>query len=84
MRTIILAAALLVPTLAAAQQPPPVQPNPEATALGQMVMDAAQREAGLRVQLNAALAKAASLEAAAKPPPAPGTVELSPPGVTPK
>lgn len=63
---IILAAALLVPTLAAAQQAQP-QASPEQTALGQMIMDAAQREASLRVQLITAQAKAASLEAAAKP-----------------
>lgn len=82
MKRSILAAALLVPTLALAQQPQP--PTPEATALGQMVMDAAQREASLRVQLLTALAKAAASEAAAKPAPAAGTSELSPPGVTPK
>lgn len=61
---LFLAGALLVPLVAMAQQPPP---TPEATALGQMVMDAAQREVSLRVQLLAAQAKSASLEAAAKP-----------------
>jgi hypothetical protein len=52
------------PAMAGDAQP---APNPEAAALGQMVLDAAQREAALRVQLIAAQAKVAAMEAAAKP-----------------
>jgi hypothetical protein len=60
---VLIISLLLLPALAHAQP----APNPEAAALGQMVLDAAQREAALRVQLIAAQAKVAALEAAVKP-----------------
>lgn len=63
-----LAFALLVPTLAAAQQP---QPDPNTQALGQMIIEAAQREASAKAELIAAKAHITSLEAAAKPAPPP-------------
>lgn len=62
---VLLVIALLFPTLAMAQQPPA---DPAAQALGQMVLEGAQREAGIRAQLIVAQAKIAALEAAAKTP----------------
>ena len=58
----LLVAALLFPTLALAEQPQ--QPDPSIQALGQMVVEAAQREAQVRAQLIAAQAKIAALEVA--------------------
>lgn len=63
---------LFVPLLAYAQ-PAPLQasappPDPNTQALGQMIIEAAQREASAKAQLIAAQAHITSLEAAAKPP----------------
>lgn len=58
-----LMASLLFPALAMAQQPPA---DPSTQALGQMVIEAAQREAQVRAQLIAAQSRIATLEAAAK------------------
>jgi hypothetical protein len=58
-------ASLLVPTLAFAADPPPADPNTQA--LGQMIIEAAQREASAKAELIAAKAHITSLEAAAKP-----------------
>lgn len=67
MNRFILAAALLIPTIAVAQP----APDPSTQALGQMVLEAAQREAALRTQLIVAQARVAALEAKiAAPPPA--------------
>lgn len=57
-------AALLIPTLALAADPPP---DPNTQALGQMIIEAAQREASAKAELIVARAHIASLEAAAKP-----------------
>jgi hypothetical protein len=62
---ILLAAALLAPLAAHAQQPPA---DPATQALGQMVVEGAQREASIRAQLIAAQARIATLEAASKVP----------------
>lgn len=80
MKRIILVAFLTAsPATAFAQTP--AQPDPNTTALGQMVIEAAQREAGIRAQLIAAQAHVAELEKEkAKPAtPAPAPAEPSPP-----
>lgn len=58
MSRLVLIVALLIPTLAAAQ----TAPDPSTQALGQMVLEAAQREANLRAQLIVAQARVAALE----------------------
>jgi hypothetical protein len=68
MKHIVLAGMLVFPLAAMAQQPQQQAP-PEQAALGQMVIEAAQREAALRAQLIAAQSHIASLEAAPKPAP---------------
>lgn len=68
-RAITLAAALLAP-LAARAQPAQQAATPEQTALGQMVIEGAQREAGLRAQLIVAEGKLRAAEAAKATPPA--------------
>lgn len=63
MRRIILALSLLAtPALAQAQQQPA---DPNTQALGQMVLEGAQREAAVRAQLITAQARIAALEAQA-------------------
>lgn len=66
---ILIAAALLAPVAALAQPAPQPQTSPEQAALGQMVLEAAQREASLRAQLIMAETKLRAAEAA-KPTPA--------------
>jgi hypothetical protein len=86
-RILILAAAVfltLAPVAALAQPAPQPQSSPEQAALGQMVLEAAQREASLRAQLITAQTKLAALEAAKPTAPPPGTTDLTPPGVAPK
>jgi type II secretory pathway pseudopilin PulG len=72
---ILIAAALLAPVAALAQptpQQPQQQSSPEQAALGQMVIEAAQREASLRAQLITAETKLRAAEAAKPSPPQPG------------
>lgn len=69
-RILILAAAVLLTLAAAALAQPQPQASPEQAALGQMVLEAAQREASLRAQLIMAETKLRAAEAA-KPAPAP-------------
>jgi hypothetical protein len=65
-------AAIIAPLVAMAQQPPPAQ-DPQAQALGKMIMEAAQREASLNMQLIQAQQQLDALkaQAAAKPAEAP-------------
>lgn len=62
---------LFVPLLARAQSAPlqasAPPPDPNTQALGQMIIEAAQREASAKAELIAAKAHITSLEAAAKP-----------------
>lgn len=68
--TLALAIVAVLAGVACLAQPAPQQTSPEQAALGQMVLEAAQREASLRAQLITAQTKLATLEAA-KPAPAP-------------
>jgi hypothetical protein len=63
-RTLAILAALLAPLAAVAQDQPPA--SPETRGLGQMVMEAAQREASLRAQVFALQDEIARLKVQAK------------------